>query len=78
MQNITEHIDALLRAMPPITLEQMSEIRLMKRTDQKYLTNLPTLLRLLEMTRESYYSQEIEGRRISMLVGRKERVCLLI
>lgn len=65
MQNITEHIDALLRAMPPITLEQMSEIRLMKRTDQKYLTNLPTLLRLLEMTRESYYSQEIEGRRIS-------------
>ena len=65
MQNITEHIDALLRAMPPITLEQMSEIRLMKRTDQKYLTNLPTLLRLLEMTRDSYYSQEIEGRRIS-------------
>lgn len=65
MQNITEHIDALLRAMPPITLEQMSEIRLMKRTDQKYLTNLPTLLRLLEMTRDSYYSQEIKGRRIS-------------
>ncbi|MGM9688059.1 MAG: polyphosphate polymerase domain-containing protein [Alloprevotella sp.] len=65
MKNITEHIDALLRAMPPITLEQMSEIRLMKRTDQKYLTNLPTLLRLLEMTRDSYYSQEIEGRRIS-------------
>ena len=65
MQHITEQIDALLRAMPPITLEQMSEIRLMKRTDQKYLTNLPTLFRLLEMTRDSYYSQEIEGRRIS-------------
>ena len=53
MQHITEQIDALLRAMPPITLEQMSEIRLMKRTDQKYLTNLPTLFRLLEMTRDS-------------------------
>ncbi|MDD6732777.1 MAG: polyphosphate polymerase domain-containing protein [Bacteroidales bacterium] len=65
MDNQDSRIEELLRAMSPITLDEMSEIRLMKRTDQKYLTNIPTLLQLLELTRDSYYSQEIEGHRIS-------------
>lgn len=60
----TEEIKARLTAMPPITLDEMSSIRLMNRTDCKYLTNTGTLLRLLEMTRDSYYAQEIAGERI--------------
>lgn len=61
----TEHIEQLARQLPPITLEEMSGIRLMNRTDQKYVTNVPTLLRLLAMTRGNYYSQSIGGNRIS-------------
>lgn len=58
-------IEALVSALPPISLAEMAEVRLMKRTDCKYLTNLPTLMRLLELTRDSYFIQEHEGMRIS-------------
>lgn len=58
-------IEKLVSALQPITLAEMSAVRLMKRTDCKYLTNLPTLMRLLELTRDSYFIQEHEGTRIS-------------
>ena len=58
-------IEELVNVLPPITLAEMSAVRLMKRTDCKYLTNLPTLMRLLELTRNSYFIQEHEGTRIS-------------
>lgn len=58
-------LQKLVRELPPITLEEMSAIRLMNRTDTKFLTNIPTLLKLLEMTRGSYFSQETCGKRIS-------------
>lgn len=60
-----KRIEELLEAMPPITLAEMSSIRLMNRTDKKYLTNIHTLMLLLEMTRESYYAQSIDGQRVS-------------
>ncbi len=62
---IAHRIEELAQAMPPISLDEMSEIRLMKRTDQKYVTNIPTLLRLLEETKGSYYAQRIDGRCIA-------------
>ena len=65
MENTHKRLEALLQAMPPISLAEMSEIRLMKRTDQKYLTNIDTLAELLRLTRDDYYTQEIDGRRIS-------------
>ena len=65
MENTHKRLEALLQAMPPISLAEMSEIRLMKRTDQKYLTNIDTLAELLRLTRNDYYTQEIDGRRIS-------------
>lgn len=58
-------IDRLLGAMQPISLEQMKSIRLMKRTDQKYVTDLPRLMQLLALTQESYFVQEIDGMRVS-------------
>lgn len=65
MENKVQAIDRLVRAMPPITLEEMAAIRLMKRTDQKYLTNMDTLLRLLKLTETCYFSQNVNGNRIS-------------
>ena len=51
--------------MPPITLAEMKSIRLMKRTDKKYVTTLPVLSRLITLASDSYYVQEIDSRRIS-------------
>lgn len=65
MQHIVDEIEQLARQLPPITLKEMSSIRLMNRTDQKYLTNFDTLKKLLQLVQGSYYSQEIGGLRVS-------------
>ena len=46
---IDARIDELLANLKPITLDEMKEIRLMNRTDTKFVTNKETLARLLEM-----------------------------
>lgn len=51
--------------MPPITLEEMKDIRLMNRTDTKFVTNKEKLARLLELANGKYYAQSIDGKRIS-------------
>ena len=56
-------LDRLIAQFPPITLAQMSSVKLMNRTDTKFVTTLPMLLRLLDMAREDYYVQEIDGER---------------
>ena len=56
-------LDSLIAQFPPITLAQMSSVKLMNRTDKKFVTTLPMLLRLLDMAREDYYVQEIDGER---------------
>ena len=60
-----EHIIKYLRELPPITLEEMSSIRLMKRTDTKFLTDIMTLALLLEKVKGNYYVQEINGTRVA-------------
>jgi hypothetical protein len=47
----------------PITLTEMSSVKLMNRTDTKFVTTLQQLERLLRMAREDYYVQEIDGER---------------
>lgn len=58
---INECIDKLLEQLEPITLEQMSSIRLMNRTDTKFVTSKEKLVRLLEMVQGKYFAQSIEG-----------------
>ena len=58
-------IDELLARLEPITLEQMSEIRLMNRTDTKFVTNKVNLARLLELAQGSYYAQVVEGSKVA-------------
>ena len=65
MQHLVDDIERLARQLPPITLKEMSSIRLMNRTDQKYLTNVDTLKQLLLLTVGSYYSQEIADHGVS-------------
>lgn len=53
----------ILTTFSPISLEQMSGVKLMNRTDTKFVTNTERLRQLLEMAREDYYVQEIDGER---------------
>lgn len=58
-------IEDILSHLCPISLEEMSSIRLMKRTDTKFLTNLPSLISLLNKVDGDYYAQEVCGQRVA-------------
>ena len=53
----------ILREFTPISLEEMSGVKLMNRTDTKFVTNMEKLHQLLEMAQEDYFVQEIDGGR---------------
>ena len=57
--------NALLDKLDPIKLEEMSAIRLMNRTDSKFLTNEDQLRTLLGMVSNDYLVQEIDGKRMA-------------
>lgn len=65
METFDNNIQSLLWTLSPITLEQMSSIRLMNRTDTKFVTNKTMLAELLRRAQGKYYAQEIEGKRIA-------------
>ncbi|MCR5679138.1 MAG: polyphosphate polymerase domain-containing protein [Prevotella sp.] len=56
-------IEQQIAQMQPITLEEMSSVKLMNRTDTKFVTTLPMLQRLLEQAQADYYVQDIDGQR---------------
>ena len=51
--------------LPPITLEEMSGIKLMNRTDTKFVATLEQLHSFLLAVQGKYYIQEIDGKRIA-------------
>lgn len=53
----------LLDGMQTISLDEMSAIRLMNRTDRKYLATESQLLALLQMVHSDYMVQAIDGKR---------------
>lgn len=55
--------DNILSDFAPISLEEMAQVRLMNRTDTKFVTTMPRLLMLLKMIRTDYRIQEIDGMR---------------
>ncbi len=56
-------MEEILRQFAPITLAEMSGVKLMNRTDTKFVTTMTQLERLLLMARDDYYAQEIGGER---------------
>ena len=56
-------MEELLQQMKPITLAEMSSVKLMNRTDTKFVTTMPQLLRLLNKAKDDYYVQDINGER---------------
>lgn len=55
----------LLQALPPITLDEMAGIKLMNRTDTKFLTNKAQLMQVLALAKDDYYVQRINGKAIA-------------
>ena len=53
----------LINTFAPISLEQMSGVKLMNRTDTKFITTTDRLRLLLQMACNDYYVQEIDGGR---------------
>ncbi|MBR1932524.1 MAG: polyphosphate polymerase domain-containing protein [Prevotella sp.] len=56
-------MEKLIETFAPITLAEMSSVKLMNRTDTKFVTTMPKLMQLLAMARQDYYVQEIDGER---------------
>ena len=54
-------MNEILTTFDPISLEQMSGVKLMNRTDTKFVTNVEKLCQLLKMVQQDYYVQEIDG-----------------
>lgn len=62
MMDTLEHI---LQSMDPISLEEMSSVKLMNRVDSKFPTNMEMLLQMAPLWNTHFYVQEVEGRRIA-------------
>ena len=60
----TSALQKILDEYTPITLEEMDTVKLMNRTDTKFLMPKTKLAELLEMAKESYSVCEINGGRI--------------
>jgi len=60
MGQIISKIDNALAAFEPITLAEMSGIKLMNRIDTKYMINVNQLPILLERAKADYFAQELE------------------
>ena len=58
-----ETMTDILKGFAPISLEQMSGVKLMNRTDTKFVTDMSHLCRLLQIAQGSYYVQELDGQR---------------
>lgn len=58
-------MNEILTSYEPITLAEMKEIRLMNRTDTKFVTTTLQLEKLLSMAGEEYYAQDIFGKRMA-------------
>ena len=65
MTTLYDKLHKLVAQMNPITLEEMKSVRLMKRTDTKFVTNVETLEKLLALTVENYSAQHNEGKCIA-------------
>ena len=56
-------MDSIISQFQPISLSDMSGVKLMNRTDTKFVTTLSMLRQLLQLAEKDYYVQEINGER---------------
>lgn len=64
MKSGLDDIEATLATFRPISLDEMANVRLMNRTDTKYVMRLDELPGLLAQAQGDYMAQETDGRRL--------------
>ena len=57
-------METIIKTYDPISLDEMSGIKLMNRTDTKFVTTVDRLKLLLQMARDDYRVQEVAGNRL--------------
>lgn len=58
-------LEHILQSMEPISLDEMSSVKLMNRVDSKFPTNRETLLRMAPLWNTHFFVQDIDGQRIA-------------
>ena len=58
-------INDILNEMTPISLDEMSAVKLMNRVDTKYVADDLTVTKLFSLIKDDYYVQEIDGKRVA-------------
>lgn len=58
-------ISDILNEMTPISLDEMSAVKLMNRIDTKYVADDLTVAKLFSLIKDEYYVQEIDGKRVA-------------
>ena len=58
-------MDTIINKYSPISLDEMSGVKLMNRVDTKFVTTMPRLIKLLKMAQDEYFMQDIDGIRSS-------------
>ena len=58
-------MEEIISTYDPITLDEMSGIKLMNRTDTKFVTTASRLRQLLALAHDDYRAQEIAGKRVA-------------
>ena len=58
-------MDTIINKFSPISLDEMSSVKLMNRVDTKFVTTMPRLVKLLQMAHSEYFMQNIDGCRNS-------------
>lgn len=58
-------VSDILVNMDPISLDEMSAVKLMNRIDTKYVADDLTVAKLFSLVKDEYYVQEIDGKRIA-------------
>ena len=60
-----QDINDILNTMEPISLDEMSAVKLMNRVDIKYVADDLTVAKLFSIIKDEYYVQEIDGKRMA-------------
>ena len=55
----------IVNTMSPISLDEMSAVKLMNRVDTKYVARDTVVAKLFSLIKDEYYVQEIEGKRVA-------------
>ena len=58
-------VDDIVNAMSPISLDEMSAVKLMNRVDTKYVAHDIIVAKLFSLIKDEYFVQEVEGKRVA-------------